>query len=326
MILIVAMRIVHGIEPSLLLALDVILETRNLTTAARRLGVTPSAVSHKLRVLREQLSDPLLVRGARGMVPTPRADALAAPLRRALAELERAIAPAQPFEPATARRRFVLSMSDYGEAVAMPDVMAHLARIAPGIDIEIVPPAPDLGERLERGTLDAVIAPLGPNMPAAAVRRPFVTEGFAVALRADHPARLRWNLTTYLGLGHILIVPRGARGSIVDDVLGKRGHTRRTVLRMPSFASAPSIVAGTDLCLTAPSGLLASAHRRLPLVVLAPPFVIPAVTTYLHWHERVDADPGHRWFRELILELGRSLVTRPAGRAPRVGARRARKS
>jgi DNA-binding transcriptional LysR family regulator len=304
MLLTVTMRDSHSVEPGLLVALDAILETRNLTVAARKLGVTPSAMSHKLRTLREQFADPLLVRGASGMVPTARADALAIPLRRALADLERAIAPMQPFDPTTAGRRFVVSMSDYGEAVAMPGVMAHLARVAPGIDIEIVPPGPDLGERLERGTLDLVIAPLGPSMPAAAVRRSFVTEGFGVALRADHPARRRWSLATYLGLGHVLIVPRGARGSIVDDLLEKRGRARRTVLRMPSFASAPAIVASTDLCLTAPSGLLASARQRLPLVVLAPPFSIPSTTTYLYWHERVDADPGHRWFRELVLELG----------------------
>jgi hypothetical protein len=77
------------------------------------------------------------------------------------------------------------------------------------------------------------------------MRRSFATEGFGVVLRADHPARRRWSLATYLGLGHVLIVPRGARGSIVDDLFEKRGHTRRTVLRMPSFASAPAIVAST---------------------------------------------------------------------------------
>ncbi|MDX2091435.1 MAG: LysR family transcriptional regulator [Kofleriaceae bacterium] len=297
-----------SVEPALLIALDAILQTRNLTTAARRHGVTPSAMSHKLRLLRAQLGDPLLVRGARGMVRTTRAEALAAPLRRALAALDDALAQQEDFDPASARRRFILSTSDYGEAVVMPKVMAHLAHAAPGIDIEIVAPTPDLGERLERGTLDAVVAPAGPPMPAGTRRRAFVREGFGVALRAGHPARRRWNLATYLALGHVLIVPRGERGSIVDDLLAARGHERRTVVRMPSFASAPAVVAETDLCLTAPTGLLAAARRNLPLVVLPPPFELPPLAIYLYWHERVDLDPAQVWFREMLATVGASVL------------------
>lgn len=313
MLIILSMSSSHPIDPALLVALDAILQTRNLTTAATRLGVTPSAMSHKLRLLREQLSDALLVRGSgRAMVRTARAEAIAGPLRRALADLDNALAPSDAFDPETARRRFVVSTSDYGEAVAVPKIVAHLAKVAPGIDLEIVPPGPDLGERLERGTIDVVIAPPGPWMPAGTRRRPFLREGFAVAVRKHHPARRRWSLATYLSLGHVLIVPRGERGSIVDDLLAARGHTRRTVIRMPSFASAPAVIAETDYCLTAPEALLAAAREKLPLAVLPTPFEVPSLTVYQFWHERVDADPAHTWFRDLLAHHARSTARRPA--------------
>ena len=53
-----------------------LLAERNVTRAARRVGRTQPAMSHALGRLRQTFGDPLLVREGRGMVATPRAEAL----------------------------------------------------------------------------------------------------------------------------------------------------------------------------------------------------------------------------------------------------------
>lgn len=295
------------IDANLLVALDALLDERSVTRAAQRLHVTQSAMSHKLRQLREQLGDELLVRGRNGMVLTERAQAMAEPLRQAVVELHRAIAPSAAFDPATARRRFVVSSSDYGELVAMPAMLAHLGRAAPGIDIVIEAPTSDLHSRLESGRLDLAI---GPPMaaPTGILRRKLYIEGFLVALRAGHPrAGKRLDLASYVALDHLLIAPRDDGAGPVDRALEALGLERRVALRMPHFAAAPFIAAATDLALTAPAGLLRAASRYVALRLYPPPVSVPEVPIFLYWHERVDRDPAHRWLRSLHDLLARSL-------------------
>lgn len=290
------------IDPGLLVALDVLLAERSVTRAARRLGMTQSAVSHKLRALREQLGDPLLVSANRELRPTDRALAIAGPLRAALLDLNAATEHGAEFDPSSSRRTFSLSTADYGELVAIPRIAARLQKLAPDIDLRLEPPYPDLAERLADNRLDAAVAPAVP-LPESLKRTKVLTEGFQVVLRRGHPAlREPWTLENYLALKHLLIAPRGARGSAVDDLLATRGLRRRVALRVSSFVAAPFIVAESNLCLTAPALLVLSLAKRLRLVTRPVPVPLPPVDTYLYWHPRVDRDPAHRWFRELVLE------------------------
>eukprot|EP01034_Spumella_vulgaris_P023529 gene23529-29753_t len=66
------------LDGHLLQLLLAVLETGSITAAAERLGVTQSAVSHLLDKLRAITGDPLFVKRGRGIVPTARAEALAA--------------------------------------------------------------------------------------------------------------------------------------------------------------------------------------------------------------------------------------------------------
>ena len=311
------------LDANLLLALDVLLAERSVTRAAERLHVTQSAMSHKLRQLRAQLGDELLVRGRSGLVLTERAEAIAGPLRQAVLDLRGAVHVGAPFDPATARRRFVLSASDYGELVAIPALLAHLGRIAPGVDMVIEPPAPDLFARLEAGNIDIAIAPLL-DAPTGILRRKFFAEGFLVALRAGHPhARKRLDLDGYLTLSHLLVTPRGRGTGPVDEALAAQGLSRRVALRAPSFAAAPFIAAQTDLALTAPEGLLRAAARHAPLRLHPPPLALPQVPIFFYWHERMDRDPAHRWLRGLQDIMARAARGEPLdAAAPPPGPRR----
>src|SRR5436190_16793542 len=59
------------VDLNLLLALNALLAEGGVTGAARRLGLSPSAMSRTLARLRSATGDPLLVRAGRGLVPTP---------------------------------------------------------------------------------------------------------------------------------------------------------------------------------------------------------------------------------------------------------------
>lgn len=296
-----SMSVLHTrVDPGLLVALDALLTERNVTRAAHRLGLTQSAVSHKLRALREQLGDPLLVSGKGGLIATERAEAIAPALRKALLDLTVATSMGSEFDPRGSTRAFRISTADYGELTAIPRVIAVIEHEAPDVDLAIEPPYPDLAERLSDGRLDAAVGPAIP-MPAGILRSRLVNEGFEVVVRAGHPvARRRWTLARYLELRHLVIAPRGRPGSTVDDVLASRGQVRRVAMRVASFVAAPFVVAATDLCLTAPSGLISTLAPQLGLVVRATPLEIPGVDTFLYWHARTDKDPAHRWLRQVI--------------------------
>src|SRR5215831_14198435 len=123
---------ISGLNLNLLPVLDALLAERSVSRAGTRLGMSQPAVSNALAQLRAVLGDPLFVRGPRGMVPTERALALAAPLRAALAQIEQGLGPNPPFDPATAQRRFTLLTNDFVAFTLLPRLLARLSREAPG--------------------------------------------------------------------------------------------------------------------------------------------------------------------------------------------------
>jgi DNA-binding transcriptional LysR family regulator len=312
---------------NLLVVLAVLLEERSTTRAAARLALTQSAVSRALQRLRDMIGDPLFVRTRDGLAPTTGAEALRERLRVVLEGAGEVLAGAPAFDPAAARRTFTIGAADLSESWLVARVVAAIREQAPGIDLaSISEQRAPLVEALEAGRIDVSIMPEQPV--AAGIRRQaLLTEGFACLLREGHPAlKRRWDLERFAELGHLLVAPRGAPGGIVDRVLAEHGLTRRVVARVSSFGSAPEIVATTDLVTTLPRSLVTHAAARLPLAVREAPVAIPEFTLYQHWHERVDADPAHRWFRGLIHAAAAAEAaerrggrgsTRPKARAPK---------
>ncbi len=284
-----------------------LLEERSVSGAARRLGVTQPAVSHSLRALRESLDDPLLVAGARGMVPTPRAAALAGPLRRTVRELEAVLGGADAFDPAAARRTFVIATWDGLTVTLLPGLLDRIRREAPGIDLDVRPvPREGSGPGLEDGAIDLAVE-VRPRDAPGLKKRALHDDAFVCVVRADHPeVGESLDLDTYTRLPHALISPQGEGSGAVDRALAAIGRSRRVVLRIRYFLAAPLIVARSDLVLTAPRSLAEGLATLAPLRVLAPPIDVPAFTTSMVWHERSDLDPGHRWLREAVVAVGRA--------------------
>jgi DNA-binding transcriptional LysR family regulator len=307
------MNDLHGIDLNLLVVLDALLAERHVTRAAARVGLTQSAASHALGRLRDLLDDPLLVRGPRGaLVRTPRAEALAPALARALDQVREALRGEPGFDPTTARRTVRIAASDYAELLLLPALLDRVARLAPGVDLWAVPLRDDPVPDLAAGDVDVSIGVWRSRaFPSGFYERRLFDDRFRVVVRGAHPAaQQRLTLARYLALPHLLIAPRGTAGSYVDDALAALGHTRRVAAAVPHFLVAPHVVAATDLVVTLASRIAAVLAEPFGLLSLPPPLELPTFTTSLLWHERAHHDAGQRWLRDQLLAVS------PKGAAP----------
>jgi DNA-binding transcriptional LysR family regulator len=323
-----------ALDLNLVVAFDAIARERNVTRAAERMGLTQSAMSHALGRLRTLLHDPLLVRGRGGMVLTPRAESLVVPLRSGLVAIGRALGQPAAFEPKSARRSFAIASPDLFDVLAIPPLLARMRDEAPFVDLAVVPAEPRrLADQLATGEVDIAIVPQIDEVPNRGSetaawglrRRTLLRDSFVCFVRAGHPccsarggrkskrgSRPSLSLDTYVSLSHALVSPTGEGRGFVDELLEKRGLRRRIALRVPHFHSALSIVAMSDLVLTAPTplGRLASAH--LPVVALEPPVALPKHSVNMLWHERFSNDAGHKWLREMLIQIAPRLAAKEA--------------
>ncbi len=295
-----------GIDLNLLLVLDALLTTGGATRAAKQLGITQSAVSHALRRLRQALSDPLLVRTPRGLVPTPRAQALGPTLSRLLKELHNALQGNPAFDSTTVQCSYTLAMTDYVSLLLMPPLMARLAIEAPGVEILIRPIEADETLALERGEVDLHIGRLFPNRQGFYQQKLFADRLLCMVAKSHKPQR-KLTLAEYLRRRHLLISPHGQGPGLVDVALAEQGLSRRIALRVPYFMTAPLIVARTDFVLTLPERVAKALMPMLPVRLLRPPVELGGFSLVQAWHERHHQSPRHLWLRNLVHEVGRTL-------------------
>lgn len=302
------MHVVHlgGLDLNLLRLLDALLAEGSVSRAAERVGLSQSAASHALQRLREHLGDPLLVRAARGMVLTQRALQMREPLRRTLEELERIVTPPS-FAPDKERRVFQLIAADYAMCILLPPLLARLAEEAPGVGLEVQPFTDAVERDLSEGRGELALVVQFEEQPGLRVQA-VLRERFLCAVRRDHPqAEAAATLDGYLQLKHVRVAPRGRQGSLVDALLDSSGLSRQITVSVPSFLSAPYLVASTDLIATLPERLARQLQRWLPLRVFEPPLPLPGFALSMLWNERMENDPSHRWLRELIRGIARQV-------------------
>lgn len=291
---------------NLLASLAVLVREGNVTRAARALGISQPAMSHRLARLRERFDDPLLLPSGAGMQPTARALQLVEPVARGLLEFDAALRSEARFDPRTSTRRFTIACADFGDFVVLPRALSRLHAEAPEIEVRMSRPGPELERELERGLID--VAVLGnPCLPAANFRQRRVLDGrFATTVRADHPAvGPRMDLDTFVALPHLAIAPSSESdfGGAIDDALARVGQTRRVAVRVPSYSTATLLASRSDLVLTAPVGVILEATRFVSLRVFDPPLPIPPSDVRMVWHERWQREPGHAWLRATLAEV-----------------------
>jgi len=292
---------------NLLVTLDVLLTEGSVARAARRLGLSPSAMSRALARLRETLGDPLLVRAGRGLVPTPRALALGARVGPLLREAQEMLRPASDVDLAHVQRSFTIRSSEGFVENFGPSLLNGVARQAPGIRLSFMTKADRDSTMLRDGMVDletgvvggaASPSPTSPEIKARALFR----DRFVGVVRKDHAlAAKAVGLDDYVAARHLGIMRRGPERWPVDEALKQMGLERDVAVTVGGFAAALAMAAGTDLVATVPerhTGNLRSALHSFEL-----PLAVEPITVSLMWHPRLDADPVHRWLRSLVHDV-----------------------
>jgi DNA-binding transcriptional LysR family regulator len=298
---------------NLLVVLDELLRSRSTTVAARRLGRTQSAISHALARLRDTIDDPLFVRAGPTLRPTAFAESLQAPLREVLVRAEALLTRSSgAFDPSRVERTFVLAGADYAEIVFLPRLLAAIRREAPGIDVVTRFLGDDIDRAVQSRDVDLGFSS---RLRAASgvTLKPLLEEHMVVLLRRGHPALdKRMTARSYAALDHVLVTPRGLPGSLVDAALEPRGLSRRVVLRTPHFAAAAFVVSTTDLVVTLPACFARAVADGLDLVMRPVPFPLQGFTLSMGYSTGYEDDPAHRWLRERVEDVARTMAT--AGR------------
>lgn len=298
---------ISQIDANLLVVLDALLAESNVTRAAKRVGLSQSAMSHALGRLRDHLGDPLLVRAGRRMVLTPKAERLAPRIRHIVEEMNALLHDDEGFDPAAHTHAYRLHTTDHIQLVLLPDLDRALAEQAPGIDLHIRSITPHSSDELRRGELDLAIG-IFDDAPPDLSQQPLFADRFVCLMRKDHPAAgSKLTLDQYAALPHLLVAPRGEPRGLVDRQLAERGYRRRVARAVPHFLVAPFLVADSDYILTVSERLANTFSAYLDLHVTTPPLPLESYTLYSAWHRRHDNDPAHRWLRETILQVASAL-------------------
>jgi len=306
----------QSVDLNLLIPLDALLTERSVTGAARRLGLSPSAMSRTLARLRLATGDPLLVQAGRCLVPTPYAEELSGRVH-ALARDARAV-----LRPGTGRldlasldRTFTIRAGEgFVELLSAP-LVAAITDAAPHVRLRFVP-KPDRDVRpLREGLIDLEIGVLGTSAPEVRTRLLFRDRYVGVA-RAGHPLLAAGGVTPerYAGCRHVVASREGEFFGPIDEALEELGLKREVLLVVPAYPDAMRIARGSDLVAAVPRSCLGNAvvadHAAIlglesfELPVRMPEFAISAI-----WHPRLDADPAHRWLRDTIVAVCRAAYS-----------------
>lgn len=295
-----------GLDLNLLVALEALIEERHVSAAARRIHLSQPAVTGALNRLREYFNDELLVQHGRRMFLTPKAEALAEPVRRTLLQIRGEITRAGSFDPATTARHFVISASYYAYTILLADVVAKAATLAPAVTFEIVLPSEQAHERFDRAEIDLLLT-----------LEPFALPGHTFTeLWRDEEVIISWegagfdgiDADTFFTCGHaVATFGIELRPSIADLFIERAGYNRRIEVKLPEFGALCQAIVGTRR--------LATMHRRYALhfakiypIKLHQTWVpFPDIVEGMQWHNVRDADPGLQWLTDLLLEGSKAL-------------------
>jgi DNA-binding transcriptional LysR family regulator len=297
--------------------LYLLLVEKNVSRVALKLNQPQPSISASLRKLRELTGDPLLVRGARGMVPTEHGESLLRPAKRILDETSSLFIKKSPFIAQEATRTFHIAAPDYLDSQFLPNVVAALRRGSPNsrVVIHSLGPGVDYIRLLSDGDMDLVIANWD-EPPAHLHISKLFEDPIICAMRADSPYAKRtasdaMTVDDYLSLPHVApsqMLP-GYHG-VIDAFLERQGLQRNVAVESAYFGLIPYMLTQTDLVLTTGRQFLKFYETTLPLKTFAVPVKFPPMRFYQLWHQRVHQAPEHKWLRDQVSAAAKALVQR----------------
>lgn len=292
------------VDLNLLVALDALLAERSVTRAAARIGLGQSAMSATLARLRRLFDDELLTRSPEGMRPTPRALALAEPLRTALRQVQALVRREEAFDPATVARQFTISLPDSTEVLLGPRLLAYLRAEAPGVRLLLRAfDRVTMLDDLDADRIDLAVA-LSPEGRLHHKTRLLYRDSYVCLFdKAQVGLEPPISLDDYLRFPHVLTSLRGTAHGVVDDALAERGLGRTLAVTTPRFLAVPFLVRGAPVITTMHARLAHVFASALGLTVSPVPVPLAEVAVSMVWHASYDDDPAHRWLRQVLIRL-----------------------
>lgn len=301
---------INSIDLNLLKALNALLDTESVSRAADLTNLSQPAMSRALNRLQYTLKDPLLVRSGRGMVLTPRGEALREPVREAVSRVSHVFKPAV-FDPSKSQDHFRIMAPDYVAAMIMPSILGQAFKLAPGIQIDMENLSATGIEEMCAGKISLGFGVVndGPVLTNVASQALFQDRQVCLMRKGHRLLESEITLESFAGASHALLSITGRGGGRIDDVLREYGLSRRIALRLTQFMTISTVIAPTDLVITVPELLARQVVTEdiqivpLPSELQTPSFAISQI-----WHERFTEDPAHRWLRGLVKSACRSVT------------------
>ena len=287
-----------NLDLNLLVTFEALMTAGSVTRAAERLNKTPSAVSHALGRLRDQTGDPLMVKVAGKMQPSPFALELIEEVRPILRAIRRAMSSPVPFDPATSTRLFRIALPATTSLIT--EVSASVSEAAPGVSVEWVP----LGQNVVPGVADEQIdlALLGADktLPEGLVERRMAPLERFTFMRAGHPALEKWDKQAWLDWPHVMVGMGDAARQTVEDQMRRDGLERHIGARLSEFSGVAPLLARTNMLWTTVKPFFVHDVVTYGLAVVRPPVAVPDFEFRFVWSARLSGDPGNRWLRESV--------------------------
>ena len=296
---------------NLLVTLDVLLAEGSVARAARRLRLSPSAMSRALARLRETTGDPLLVRAGRGLVPTPRAIELRERVSQLVQDGEAVLRPAERLDLKQLVRTFTLRTSEGFVENFGPDLIARVGQEAPGVRLCFMQKPDKDSTPLRDGTVDLETGVVGKTTAPELRVQGLFRDRFIGVVRLGHPlSQGEITPARYATGGHIYVSRQGLDHGPIDEALKPLGQERKVITIVSGFSTALALARASDLIASVPerhTGNLRAGMHSFPL-----PVPLPEITISLLWHPRLEADPAHRWLRGLVQITVANLGNMPA--------------
>jgi DNA-binding transcriptional LysR family regulator len=296
-----------AIDLNLLVVFDAVMRDRSVTRAGRRLGLSQPAMSHALTRLRHRLKDQLFVRSPSGMIPTPRAEQLATPIRVALDGLQQSLEPVQ-FEPAKATMTFRIAVDNYSAIVLVAPIVAHIAGIAPALSLDFRPSGTlNILDLLDRSEVDLAIGPFGAQGERFSRKR-LLQDQFVVVLRESHPvAGAREVSAEQLANLPQLEISSAQFGPDFSEASTRPNRRLRPIVRAP-FLSAAQILSSSDMAAVVPINVAKEMMKSCALTFRRPSRSPKPIEAAMIWPRRLDDQPAHAWLRDVISKVANDFA------------------
>lgn len=300
---------VADVDLNLLVVLDALVVERNVTRAAKRLGISQPSCSRALGRLREIFDDQLLIRIGHEMQPTAMAEVLAPTVREMLDLADYALNVTADFDPSSDERDFAICCSDYVTLVLMAPVIRRARREAPNVRVHMLPYHDDAFDLLRRNDIDFIIEPAAFRDLSELCSIELFRDRWALAFSADsHLTNVDVDVDRLRSEPYLAYTLGADRvPSLADRALHALGISPAQTITTGDLALVPALLSGTDMIsLMAERGARQLADHY-DLVVREPPVDLPDIVQTLHWSPRGDSDPAHLWLRDVLLGVAASL-------------------